>query len=297
MRQPLNAFQRRRIARIDLDGAFGIRAARVLRALAYVCPRRADAADEIDAAVEFFGKHDGDFAVADVFTHAAVLQLTSRNAMGSCARFPWVAHARFHRRYRRCVSGLPSRGGDRRRAEDRERAACRARALIAEREEAARATMGRHGAVADSGIAAWRAAYKGFGIRQTRYRCSVERLVKNVLAGRSLARVNTFVDSTMRCRLSTCCRSAPTTSTRSTPPLAFRYAKMATASSIWPRRGRSRGAEGRRGGLRGLGPCALPALELAAGRPDLDDVRDHAGSRDRAGERQWRCSRRSRRSH
>ena len=44
------------------------------------------------------------------------------------------------------------------------------------------------------GIAAWRAAYKGFGIKQTRYRSSVERLVKNVLAGRPLARVNAFVD-------------------------------------------------------------------------------------------------------
>ena len=44
------------------------------------------------------------------------------------------------------------------------------------------------------GIAAWRAAYKGFGIRQTRYRSSVERLVKNVLAGRDLARINAFVD-------------------------------------------------------------------------------------------------------
>ena len=34
------------------------------------------------------------------------------------------------------------------------------------------------------GIRDWRAGYRGFGIRKTSYRCSVERLVKNALAGR-----------------------------------------------------------------------------------------------------------------
>lgn len=43
-------------------------------------------------------------------------------------------------------------------------------------------------------MAAWREAYKGFAIKQPRYRSSVERLVKNVQAGRDLARVNAFVD-------------------------------------------------------------------------------------------------------
>jgi DNA/RNA-binding domain of Phe-tRNA-synthetase-like protein len=45
------------------------------------------------------------------------------------------------------------------------------------------------------GVAAWRRAYRAFGIKKTSYRSSVERLVKNVLAGRSLPQINSFVDS------------------------------------------------------------------------------------------------------
>ncbi|MEJ8571893.1 B3/B4 domain-containing protein [Microbaculum marinum] len=45
------------------------------------------------------------------------------------------------------------------------------------------------------GIAAWRRAYRAFGIRKTSYRSSVERLVKNALAGRPLPPINGFVDS------------------------------------------------------------------------------------------------------
>jgi DNA/RNA-binding domain of Phe-tRNA-synthetase-like protein len=41
----------------------------------------------------------------------------------------------------------------------------------------------------------WRQAYKGFGVKKTSYRSSVERLVKNVLAERTLPRVNSLVDS------------------------------------------------------------------------------------------------------
>jgi DNA/RNA-binding domain of Phe-tRNA-synthetase-like protein len=44
------------------------------------------------------------------------------------------------------------------------------------------------------GIAAWRSAYKAFGIKRTSYRSSVERLVKRVLAGDSLPRINDGVD-------------------------------------------------------------------------------------------------------
>lgn len=44
------------------------------------------------------------------------------------------------------------------------------------------------------GIAAWRDAYKRFGIKKTSYRSSVERLVKNVLAERRLPAISTFVD-------------------------------------------------------------------------------------------------------
>ncbi len=80
-------------------------------------------------------------------------------------------------------------------------------ALIAEREEAARAKWAGTELAQIPGIAAWRAAYKGFGIKQTRYRSSVERLVKNVLAGRALARVNAFVDLYNAVSLTLCCRS------------------------------------------------------------------------------------------
>ena len=45
------------------------------------------------------------------------------------------------------------------------------------------------------GIEAWRRAYRQFGIKRTSYRSSVELLVKNVLAGRELARINSFVDA------------------------------------------------------------------------------------------------------
>ena len=41
----------------------------------------------------------------------------------------------------------------------------------------------------------WRRAYKGFGIKKTSYRSSVERLVKNVLAGREVPRINNLVDA------------------------------------------------------------------------------------------------------
>ncbi len=45
------------------------------------------------------------------------------------------------------------------------------------------------------GIAVWRRAYRAFGIKRTSYRSSVERLVKNVLAGRGLPQINAFVDT------------------------------------------------------------------------------------------------------
>ena len=45
------------------------------------------------------------------------------------------------------------------------------------------------------GVAAWRQAYRRFGVKKTSYRSSVERLVKNVLAGAELPKVNAFVDA------------------------------------------------------------------------------------------------------
>jgi DNA/RNA-binding domain of Phe-tRNA-synthetase-like protein len=44
-------------------------------------------------------------------------------------------------------------------------------------------------------VAAWRGAYRAFGIKKTSYRSSVERLIKRVLAGDALPPVNALVDS------------------------------------------------------------------------------------------------------
>jgi DNA/RNA-binding domain of Phe-tRNA-synthetase-like protein len=68
-------------------------------------------------------------------------------------------------------------------------------ALIGEREAAARARWAGRELSEIPGVAAWRAAYRAFGIRKTSYRSSVERLVKNVQAGRGLPRINPFVDA------------------------------------------------------------------------------------------------------
>lgn len=67
--------------------------------------------------------------------------------------------------------------------------------LIAEREATARQTYSGIDLAEIPGIAAWRTAYKGFGIKKTSYRCSVERLMKNALADRPLPRINAFVDA------------------------------------------------------------------------------------------------------
>src|SRR5690242_20520465 len=98
-------------------------------------------------------------------------------------------------------------------------------ALIAEREAAARARWSGVELSQIPGIAAWRSAYKSFGIKQTRYRSSVERLVKNVLAGRPLARVNAFVDLYNAVSLAHVLPLGADDLDRVTPPLCFRYAR------------------------------------------------------------------------
>jgi DNA/RNA-binding domain of Phe-tRNA-synthetase-like protein len=52
-------------------------------------------------------------------------------------------------------------------------------------------------------VAAWRAAYKGFGIKRTSYRSSVERLIKRVVAGQPLPAINALVDLTNMVSLET----------------------------------------------------------------------------------------------
>jgi len=65
---------------------------------------------------------------------------------------------------------------------------------IAAAEARARARWAGYELSAIPGVAAWRAAYRAFGIKKTSYRCSVERLLKRVLAGGSLPRANALVD-------------------------------------------------------------------------------------------------------
>jgi DNA/RNA-binding domain of Phe-tRNA-synthetase-like protein len=98
-------------------------------------------------------------------------------------------------------------------------------ALVHGREQAAREQWGGTELASIPGIAAWRAAYKGFGIKQTRYRSSVERLVKNVLADRELARVNGFVDLYNAVSLAHVLPLGADDLDKVTAPLAFRFAR------------------------------------------------------------------------
>lgn len=68
-------------------------------------------------------------------------------------------------------------------------------ALIRAREAEARRRYASMELSQIPGVAAWRSAYKAFGIKKTSYRSSVERLMKNVLADRSLPSINGFVDA------------------------------------------------------------------------------------------------------
>ncbi|MGE0753128.1 MAG: B3/4 domain-containing protein [Variibacter sp.] len=98
-------------------------------------------------------------------------------------------------------------------------------ALIHQRGEAARARWAGTELSSIPGIAAWREAYRAFGIKQTRYRSSVERLVKNVLAGRELPRVNGFVDLYNAVSLAHVLPLGADDLDRVAPPFAFRYAR------------------------------------------------------------------------
>ncbi len=65
---------------------------------------------------------------------------------------------------------------------------------IEQRETGIRAAWGETPLAEIPGITVWRQAYKGFGVKKTSYRSSVERLIKNALAERSLPAINGFVD-------------------------------------------------------------------------------------------------------
>jgi DNA/RNA-binding domain of Phe-tRNA-synthetase-like protein len=67
-------------------------------------------------------------------------------------------------------------------------------AEIAEAEARVRARWAGVELSAIPGVAAWRSAYRAFGVKKTSYRSSVERLLKRVLAGERLPRANALVD-------------------------------------------------------------------------------------------------------
>jgi DNA/RNA-binding domain of Phe-tRNA-synthetase-like protein len=98
-------------------------------------------------------------------------------------------------------------------------------ALVHERETACRVRWGGTELSAIPGIAAWRAAYRAFGIKKTSYRCSVERLVKNVLAERELSRINAFVDAYNAVSLSHVLCVGADDLDKTQGPFAFRYSR------------------------------------------------------------------------
>jgi DNA/RNA-binding domain of Phe-tRNA-synthetase-like protein len=67
-------------------------------------------------------------------------------------------------------------------------------AEVARREARARERWAGVELSAIPGVAAWRTAYKGFGIKRTSYRSSAERLIKRVQAGEALPAINPLVD-------------------------------------------------------------------------------------------------------
>ena len=121
------------------------------------------------------------------------------------------------------------------------------------------------------GVAAWRSAYKGFGIKRTSYRSSVERLIKRVLAGEPLPEINALVDLYNLVSLTSALCLGCDDLDRTEGDLVFRFSQ---ARRQFPRHGRGSGrgpqrpAEGGRGRLCRRPPRALPALELAPGRAD-----------------------------
>jgi DNA/RNA-binding domain of Phe-tRNA-synthetase-like protein len=98
-------------------------------------------------------------------------------------------------------------------------------ALIGEREAETRRLWAGTELSEIPGVAAWRRAYRAFGIKKTSYRSSVERLVKNVLAERPLPVINSFVDAYNAVSLTHVLPLGADDLDRVEGDLAFRYAR------------------------------------------------------------------------
>jgi DNA/RNA-binding domain of Phe-tRNA-synthetase-like protein len=92
-------------------------------------------------------------------------------------------------------------------------------------EEACRARHAGMDLSAIPGVAAWRRAYKGFGIKKTSYRSSVERLIKRVLAADSLPVINNFVDIYNAVSLEHGFCIGADDLDKIAPPVAFRFSR------------------------------------------------------------------------
>ena len=102
---------------------------------------------------------------------------------------------------------------------------------IAAAEETCRRRWGGGELSAIPEVAAWPGAYKGLGIRRRSYRSSTERLIKRVLAGQSLRKINAMVDLYNLVSLETGLCLGCDDLDRTTGGLAFRFARPPTASS------------------------------------------------------------------
>ena len=152
------------------------------------------------------------------------------------------------------------------------------------------------------GIAAWRRAYRAFGIKRTSYRSSVERLVKNVQAGRGLPRINPFVDAYNAVSLTHVMPLGADDLAKvdRRPRLPLQPGRRRVPRHGLGRRRRraaARSAEARRGGLCRRREDPLPALELAAGPALAGDGADRPGRGHRPVERRGRPRRGGRRPH
>jgi DNA/RNA-binding domain of Phe-tRNA-synthetase-like protein len=98
-------------------------------------------------------------------------------------------------------------------------------AFIADCEREARERWAGTELSAIPGVAAWRRAYRAFGIKKTSYRSSVERLMKNVLAGTALPAINGFVDAYNAVSLKHVLPSGADDLDRVHGGLAFRYSR------------------------------------------------------------------------
>ncbi len=134
------------------------------------------------------------------------------------------------------------------------------------------------------GVAAWRSAYRAFGIKKTSYRSSVERLIKRVLAGDGVPEVNALVDlynaTSIEQGLCLGCDDLD----KLEGDLEFRYARPGdTFFDMSAGEGEDplRSSQGGRSRLRRLAARAVPALELAPGRAHAGDAANPSARSDR----------------